>query len=60
MTGARLDHGTGVFDLQQTARKETPQMIDLQRVRKRHFQGYSKAQRMDFLKSRDTGSTLTS
>ena len=47
MTGARLDHGTGVFDLQQTAREETSQMIGLQRVRKRHFQGYSKAQRMD-------------
>jgi hypothetical protein len=48
MTGARLDHGTGVFDLQQTAREETPQMVGSQRVCKRHFQGYSKAQRMDF------------
>jgi hypothetical protein len=48
MTGARLDHGKGVFDLQQTAREETPQMVGSQRVCKRHFQGYSKAQRMDF------------
>jgi hypothetical protein len=48
MTGARRDHGTGVFDLQQTVREETPQMVGSQRVCKRHFQGYSKAQRMDF------------
>jgi hypothetical protein len=32
MTGARLDHGTGVFDLQQTAREETPQMVGAARV----------------------------
>ena len=48
MTGARLDHGTGVLDLQQTGREETPQVAGSQRVCKRHFQGYSKAQRMDF------------
>jgi hypothetical protein len=55
MTGARLDHGTGVFDLQQTAREGTPQMVGPQR----HFQGYSKRSEW-ILMSRDTGSTLTS
>jgi hypothetical protein len=48
MTGARLDHGTGVFDLQQTAREETSQMVGSHRVCKRHFQGYSKVKRTDF------------
>jgi hypothetical protein len=59
MTGARLDHGTGVFDLQQTDREEIPQMVGSQRVCKRHFQGYSKRSEW-IMMIRDTGNTLTS
>jgi hypothetical protein len=48
VTGVRRDRGTGVSDLQHTAREATLQMIGSQRVRKRHFQGHSQVQRTDF------------
>jgi len=59
MTGARLDHGTGVFDLQQTARGRHLKWFARSACANDIFRDIQK--RSDrILMSRDTGSTLTS
>ena len=59
MTGARLDHGTGVFDLQRTARGRHLKWFARSACASDIFMDIQK--RSDrILMSRDTGSTLTS